>query len=770
MFKRLFTISLVLALFASFTMAQNMHILKPNGDKTKLAKASSLQEALKVSKVTNFKGNLAKSVIAPANFTAAGKLDTINYRPLGGAFNTNFGFNGQDVMFTYFEATADMTIKGIGYTVSDDEGSANATVSLRLIKLNWTIEDLKAFGAAEYQGYYPSTGDGFNEADYFGEEATGNWVAGAEGQQLPPWTDNADPGANGWDYDLWSDGGFAWPTTAVASELTAPVYNWLDLSTTGLGDADVVAGEIFAVVAIHDGTVLDGDRIGFWSDNTIGVPTWKYYEAGRLAADQPGWWVRMYAWDFAVAVDITGDTPPSISGVDILGTTLSTETRTVTATIIDENPGGGDAGIASANLLYSIDGGDMVSVAMSASGDVFSGDIPGQTPGTDIVYSIEATDVGGLYTRWARDVNYKIFAIENSNALLVFNGPAVASGYPQSYYFGIGDFASYGTLEWSHDSWAYGALTEDLVNGYTNIIEIASDGPAVINSDIIAAWLAGDASRNYLLAGDEWLGAQSGWTNQAHEAGSFHNDVLGITFEYNDVNYAAAGDDALASMFNAVEGSDLGGDLFTLHAQVSADSGWTASIAYDPTYEIGYANWLDGADFADDVQVDMTGIGMDGATYNVAGHRTLAAGNKIAFLAYDPLSLNSHSADGSGGEYWWYGFTAEAPQVKALYWFDAVVSGVNEDGTLPEAYTLSQNYPNPFNPTTVISYSVPEKADVTLKVFNLLGQEVAQLVSEVKNVGTHEVNFNANNLTSGVYFYTIKAGNFTSTRKMMLIK
>jgi len=778
MFKKLLTISFLLA-FASLTLGQNTMLLKPNGETIKLKKANDLKEAIKVTKITNFKGVQAKSVFTPMDIDAAGKLDTVNYRELGGTWNVNFGFTGQDIMFTYYQATADMTIKGIGYTCSDDEGSANANVALRIIKLNWTIDQLKGFDAATYMGFYPSDGDGYNNADAFGEEATGNWGDSTGGAYpLPPWTDNADPGANTWDYDLWSDGGFAWPTKAVASTFDAPVYNWLMLNDTGLGEVDVKSGEVFAVVALHDGSTLDGDRIGFWSDNTIGVPCWKYYENGRMSPAQPGWWVRMYTWDFVVAVDITGDTPPEISNVTILPTTLSTDARTVEATITDDNPGGGDAGIASANLLYSVDGGDEVAVPMTANGDVFSADIPGQQPGAVVNYSIEATDVGGNYTKWARSVTYTIFQVEEPNALLVFNGFEATSGYPQSYYFSAGYWpyggpdgeSKYSTLAWDHDSWAYGALTQDLVDNYNNIIEIATGGPTAINSDVIAAWLAGDATRNYMLAGDEWLGGVYGWAGPVDiPDGDFAKDVLGISKYIPDIDYAASGDQEKASVVNPLAGTLLGGELKTLHEQVSSDSGWTVPIVYDPTYEISVSNWLDGAEFVDGVEVDLTGIGIDGNTYNIAGHRTLAAGNKVAFLAFDPLSLDSK--DSTEAQYWWYGFTSEAPQVRALYWFDAVVVGVDkEPNTLPEAYTLSQNYPNPFNPTTVISFTVPEKSDVTLKVYNLLGQEVATLVDGVKNVGKYDVNFNAGSLASGVYFYTIKAGQFTSTRKMMLIK
>jgi hypothetical protein len=86
------------------------------------------------------------------------------------------------------------------------------------------------------------------------------------------------------------------------------------------------------------------------------------------------------------------------------------------------------------------------------------------------------------------------------------------------------------------------------------------------------------------------------------------------------------------------------------------------------------------------------------------------------------------------------------------------------------SYALSQNYPNPFNPTTAITYSVPQSSFVTLKVYNVLGSEVADLVNGVVEAGVHKVNFNGYDLTSGVYFYTIKAGNFSETKKLMLMK
>jgi hypothetical protein len=85
-------------------------------------------------------------------------------------------------------------------------------------------------------------------------------------------------------------------------------------------------------------------------------------------------------------------------------------------------------------------------------------------------------------------------------------------------------------------------------------------------------------------------------------------------------------------------------------------------------------------------------------------------------------------------------------------------------------FALEQNYPNPFNPTTKINYSIKEKGNVELKIFDLLGSEIATLVNEEKTPGNYEVFFDASNLSSGVYLYTIKAGSFVQTRKMLLMK
>jgi photosystem II stability/assembly factor-like uncharacterized protein len=97
--------------------------------------------------------------------------------------------------------------------------------------------------------------------------------------------------------------------------------------------------------------------------------------------------------------------------------------------------------------------------------------------------------------------------------------------------------------------------------------------------------------------------------------------------------------------------------------------------------------------------------------------------------------------------------------------------GVNKEANdLPKDYTLSQNFPNPFNPNTVISYSLPSASNVKLIVYNTLGQTVKVLENGHKNEGTHSVNFNAAELSSGTYFYKIEAGQFSQIKKMIFLK
>jgi hypothetical protein len=164
-------------------------------------------------------------------------------------------------------------------------------------------------------------------------------------------------------------------------------------------------------------------------------------------------------------------------------------------------------------------------------------------------------------------------------------------------------------------------------------------------------------------------------------------------------------------------------------------------------------------------------ITLSGTTGNVAGELVDAAGNVVAVInktSSNPFTLTAPSA----GTY----------KVNAGYknpskkWDSTTVTiiladiGTNLMETTPHSYKLENNYPNPFNPSTIISWQSPVSSWQTLKIYDVMGNEVATLVDEYKSAGRYEVEFDASNLSSGIYFYKLQAGAFAETKKMILTK
>ncbi len=758
MFKKLFTVLFIIVLFTAFMNAQERTFMRPDGKFYTSKGVPSSIEVMKVkhnfSDVKPIKAPLAKSSANPN-----GVIDTLRY-PIPGT--TGFITYGQDIYLQWFKAPADLTIKGFAFICNDSRGVANgAALEGKIVKVNLTEEQLLAQGDVNH-GVYPATGNGYNDITAFldNPDRTGDWVA-ASGSTLP------EPfGA-----DIWSDAGFGAPITpddALAD------YQWIQ--TNVLFEPAVLGGEIFGIVFKNTGTSMNPPGtehyIAVLAD-VIGYPAWKFYAGGRVNTGD-GWWSRTYSWDFLVEVDITGNTPPDFNSFTTIPSGLDLGPFTVDANITDVNAGNpSQAGVASAWLFWSIDAGTTWdSVAMTGTEPDFSGVIPAQVAGKTVQYYLTATDLDGL-TSISQTKSFYVFAPSGAPTLLVFNGFTAISGYPQSYYFGKDYPDVINVTTFSRDRWAYGALVPELVNNYKNIIEIASNGPNDDNSDVIKAWLTADGTRNYMLAGDEWLGAvKYGWADSVVVIpdGDFAKDVLGVTKYYKDINFPEDGTNQqqLPSVVYPQMGTALGGALYDLFTQVSTDSSWTVPMHYDPYYEIGVSNWLDGVDFVEGVEVFMKGLRYDTVTvHNIGGNRTLPAGNKIAFFGYDPLSLDSYVEDSL---YYWYGFTNEAPQVKVLEWFGIITDVKPVDNLVPDKFELTQNYPNPFNPSTTIKFSIPQATKVLLKVYDVLGREVATLINSEKLAGNYEVNFDASKYASGVYVYTLNAGNFTSSKKMMLMK
>ncbi|MBK7105565.1 MAG: T9SS type A sorting domain-containing protein [Ignavibacteriae bacterium] len=99
-----------------------------------------------------------------------------------------------------------------------------------------------------------------------------------------------------------------------------------------------------------------------------------------------------------------------------------------------------------------------------------------------------------------------------------------------------------------------------------------------------------------------------------------------------------------------------------------------------------------------------------------------------------------------------------------------IIDDVKNYDIIPQKYVLEQNYPNPFNPSTTIRYSIKQQGKVLLKIYNIIGQEIATLVNEIKNAGNYEFNFDASNLASGMYIYQLQSGSYVDVKKMVLLK
>jgi len=147
----------------------------------------------------------------------------------------------------------------------------------------------------------------------------------------------------------------------------------------------------------------------------------------------------------------------------------------------------------------------------------------------------------------------------------------------------------------------------------------------------------------------------------------------------------------------------------------------------------------------------------------IADLSTLSSGSAVVFAS----GFLTPSANQNGEAFGLYFALADGTVGQFL----AGVTGVEETSSItPNDYNLLQNYPNPFNPSTTINFTIPSNELVTLKIFNILGSEVATLVNQNLAPGSYKFNFDAQNLASGVYLYELKAGNFTEIKKMNLLK
>jgi hypothetical protein len=151
----------------------------------------------------------------------------------------------------------------------------------------------------------------------------------------------------------------------------------------------------------------------------------------------------------------------------------------------------------------------------------------------------------------------------------------------------------------------------------------------------------------------------------------------------------------------------------------------------------------------------------------ISDHRWLVKG-EAGLGSYGGDYIGISSGNGKVFPFWFDDKTGTMQAWTATVTLNPV--GITSNNEIPRDYSLSQNYPNPFNPTTSIKFQLPKDGDVKLIVSDLLGREAAILENGFKKAGSYEISFNASDLPSGIYFYRLTAGDFESTRKMILLK
>ncbi len=191
------------------------------------------------------------------------------------------------------------------------------------------------------------------------------------------------------------------------------------------------------------------------------------------------------------------------------------------------------------------------------------------------------------------------------------------------------------------------------------------------------------------------------------------------------------------------------------------DTGWTT--CYSGTYSVPGAGWqyivLQNNFIWDGINNLLIEICFDNTTATfISSSKHTAIANKM----WQRVQNNSSGCALTVGSTYGY-----RPNIKLVG--NSVVS-IQHNNQVPKSFVLEQNYPNPFNPTTNIKYQIVNNSFVSLKVYDILGREVETLVNESLKPGTYEVDFDGSNLSSGVYYYRMEAGNYFETKKMLLVK
>ena len=744
-----------------------------------------------------------------------GTADTMAYVPADGGWNGQFIQSPGDAMLVMFKMPADGIVKGVNVPVYEwGTGEQQMTVSLHKVSYPSTSDGAtypsSAVDGAGWTGGYDMDAAGHMSIDGTAYSAGGTVgicneaSAVVAGSQDPLGDGTAGTGPSGVPTN-----GLVWPDGFTSAVLTPDANpgqadNWMATADFG-SEPELMQNEWIGVLFASTGAGGGDDpSTGFYYEAGDGVvDPWvfaKFYAGCGGTSGNGGWHIRAWMVNAQLAVELTGDRGPVIQSVSALPTTLSQDARAVSANVTDDNPSGEAAGVTAVTMTYQIDSltATVNSVSMSmtdgtSEDGTWEGEMPGAATGQTVYWSLTAYDNNG-YTSTTATSLYFIFEATAGNDL-IFNNQALLYGnlaYSAQLYFYWAALSATGFDIWDA---SYGGITDELTANYSTIVELAGTGPNFVNDTEVTSWWAG-GDKLYIVASDEWLGARSGWADGETAAGSVAREILGIAAEHNDVNYGASGDQNGISRLMALDGDAYSGPLYALMQNANTDSSMDStgavvmvSLNYDPYYETGGSNWLDGVDAVASHTVNMTGLGgvldstgapaTDATEYNVMISGQTGTGGRSAFLAFDPIALNTQYMTPHDVGYVWVGAHAysgaNVSPLALAYEGLGASTGTDDEIAMPNSFALKGNYPNPFNPSTNIAYSIDMNSKVNVKIYSLLGEEITSLFSGDVNPGTHEVQWNGVDnagvaVASGVYIYRVEANNQALTGKMMLLK
>lgn len=448
-------------------------------------------------------------------------------------------------------------------------------------------------------------------------------------------------------------------------------------------------------------------------------------------------------------------TPPLISNIKRDPVQVNTnQAVTISAKIYDL-----DGTVSSADLHYQVGNNSRVVIPMTASG------------ANDSMYTATIPGVGTDSTL----VNFFISSKDNDNLVGYAPSDTVSGNY---FYQVLDETLKIRDVQYSPYGSGY--------SGYNGYYVTLSGIVTADSSDFSGAssnGISGTTLRIYMQDGSgPWTGILIG-TRGANST-QVLNLKRGDNVTLNGViieNYSVTSIDSLTSIVVNSSNNPLPNPSTVTTGEIGTKSSGTVAAEQWESVLVDYQNVTVTDDNADGdsgpVSNNYGEILVDGGSGNTRVELQDGSNHYEnlwdATLANDPnnilVNLNSTFTELRGILYYSYGNYKLAPR-KDDDFVGFVTDVKKESGATPLTYNLSQNYPNPFNPSTIINFSIPKESMVTLKIYNILGQEVKTLVNDTKAPGKYTVSFNASSLSSGVYLYTIHAGDYFQVKKMLLLK